>query len=112
MRLCIVCRKEFNIYTRPLLARFTCSEECRKVQRAKRQELYRENMKQRKKIQREKRKNALIIWFVVSIITGIIGAMVGGYLYNAMSMIGDPGMVILIGFGIGFFAPLIIYLNN
>lgn len=110
MRQCAVCGKEFNIYTRPIIARFTCSEECRQVNRARRQETYRESMKERKEIQKKKRKNALIILLVVSIVTGIIGAMVGAYIHDAMNMVGDPGTVILIGFAIGVFAPSIIYL--
>ena len=112
MRQCVVCRKEFNIYTRPFIARFTCSEECREVNRARRKEIYRESLKESKKKRRQKRKNTFKILFVVSIVTAIIGAMVGTYLYNAMSMVGDPGMVILIGFAVGFFAPYIFYLYD
>ena len=54
----------------------------------------------------------MIILLVVSIVTGIIGTMVGAYLYDAMNMVGDPGTVILIGFVIGFFAPSLIYLYD
>jgi len=109
MRQCVVCGKEFNIYTRPPLARFSCSEECRAVNRARRQEAYKEANKKRKEKQRKKRKNALIILLVVSIFTGIIGAMVGAYIYDAMNMVRGLEMVILIGFAVGFFAPFLIY---
>lgn len=112
MKQCVVCGNEFNVYTRPFIARFTCSEECRGVNRARRQEAYRESQKKRKEVQKKRRQNALIIYVIVSLITGIIGAFVGGYLYNAMGMVGDPGMVMLIGFGIGLAIPLVCILES
>jgi hypothetical protein len=110
MRQCSACGKEYNIYTRPLIARFTCSEECRKVQRMKRREMYQEKKQERREIQRQKMKKRLVVLLIVGLITGCIGAVVGAYVFNAMRMIGDPGVVVLIGFAIGFFAPIVLYI--
>ena len=64
-----------------------------------------------KEAKRERTKERLIILLIISLINGAIGAAIGGYIFSAMRMIGSPWMLILIGFLIGFFAPIFIYLE-
>ncbi|MFX1469827.1 MAG: hypothetical protein ACFFB8_14315 [Promethearchaeota archaeon] len=99
---CRICGKEYNKYSRPwglYGARYTCSEECQKVQRA----AILEKIERARKIRRQKRKKNLQILLIVCLITGFIGAGIGG------SLIGSLG--ILIGFLIGFFGPILIYIG-
>ncbi|MFX1343969.1 MAG: hypothetical protein ACFFBC_04145 [Promethearchaeota archaeon] len=49
----------------------------------------------------------IIIWLIASLITGIIGAGIGVWIYSAYNW-GDPWTIVLIGFLIGFLVPTII----
>ncbi|UCC18172.1 MAG: hypothetical protein JSV62_08620 [Promethearchaeota archaeon] len=89
---CVVCRKEYNKYTRPWgQYRNTCSEECQEVQKKK--------MEARRKVAIDIEKEKIKNWLIISLFTGVIGAIfgvVGGFLG------------VLLGFVIGFFAPILL----
>ncbi|MFX0136288.1 MAG: hypothetical protein ACFFDN_21790 [Candidatus Hodarchaeota archaeon] len=106
MRFCRICNNEFNKYSRPRGARFTCSDGCQEAWMGKVQESRALVNEARKK----KRRARMVAMLITSIITGIIGALLGNYIFYAMGMIGDPGVVILIGFAVGFFGPLVAYI--
>lgn len=69
------------------------------------------NMMKEKEAKKKGGGEKLIILLIISFIIGAIGATIGGYIFNAMRMIGDPWLLILIGFAIGFFAPIFIYME-
>ena len=106
---CRVCGKEFNKYSRSwgLYSRATCSDYCLGE--------YRKQMSEQQHQQREVRKqkalSKLVILLIICLITGAIGAAVGGYIHNAMGGYGNPSMFILIGFAVGFFGPMFIYMD-
>ena len=52
-------------------------------------------------------RSKIIIWLIISVIIGIIGAGVGIWIHSAYNW-GDPWTLGLIGFLIGFFVPTII----
>ena len=56
-----------------------------------------------------KLKTKLIIWLIISVIIGIIGAGIGIWIHSSYNW-GDPWTIGLTGFLIGFFAPSIIFL--
>jgi zinc transporter ZupT len=56
-------------------------------------------------------KEKLLVLLVICIITGVIGTSVGVYIASAMGTIGGTGMFGLIGFLVGFFAPIFIYMD-
>jgi len=106
---CRVCGKEYNKYKRPwgLYSRATCSDYCQEEHKKQVSDL----RKQVSEKQHQKKINRLVILLVICIITGAIGAAVGGYIHNAMGGYGNPSMFILIGFAVGFFGPMFIYLD-
>jgi hypothetical protein len=55
-----------------------------------------EKIQKDREIKKQKSKEKLIILLIVSLITGFIGAGIGGSIFSAMGMIGSPGLVILI----------------
>ena len=56
-------------------------------------------------------KEKLLVLLVICIITGVIGTSVGVYIASAIGAIGGTGMFGLIGFLVGFFAPIFIYMD-
>jgi hypothetical protein len=106
---CKVCGKEFNKYSRPrgLYNRATCSDYCQNEYRKQ----MTEQLNQKREVRKQKAINKLVIMLIICLITGAIGAAVGGYIHNAMGGYGNPSMFILIGFGVGFFAPMFIYMD-
>jgi zinc transporter ZupT len=56
-------------------------------------------------------KEKLLVLLVICIITGVIGTSVGVYIASAMGTIGGTGIFGLIGFLVGFFAPIFIYMD-
>ena len=106
IRICRICMKEYNKYSRPwglYGARYTCSEECQKV--------WMKKIQKDREFKKKRTKEKLVILLIICLITGFIGAGIGGYIFSAMRMIGSPWLVILIGFAIGFFAPIFIYME-
>lgn len=57
-------------------------------------------------------KEKLLVLLVICIITGVIGTSVGFYIASAMGAVGGSGMFGLIGFLVGFFAPIFIYMDT
>lgn len=106
---CRVCGKEYNKYSRPwgLYNRATCSDYC---QNEFKKQLS-EQRHQMREVKKQKAIRRLVIVLVICVITGAIGAGIGGYIYNAMGGYGNPSLFILIGFAIGFFGPMFIYLD-
>jgi hypothetical protein len=106
---CVICGKEFNKYVRPwgIYSRATCSDYCQTEYKKRRVAEY----KKQREIRRHRAIQKLVILLVICFILGGIGAVVGGYIYNAMGMYGNPSLFILIGFLVGFFGPMLIYLD-
>lgn len=50
------------------------------------------------------------LWFIISLVTGIIGAWVGIWICSALGGQGAELMFGLVGFGVGFFVPSIYWL--
>jgi len=107
---CRVCGKEYNKYERPwgLMSRSTCSDYCQKEYKEQRLK----QIQQETEVRRTKAINKLIILLIICLITGAIGAGVGGYVYHAMGGSENPSIFILIGFAVGFFGPMFIYLDT
>ena len=106
---CRVCEKEYNKYSRPwgLYSRATCSDNC--LNEYKKQ--VSEQLHQKREVRKQRAINKLVILLIICLITGGIGAGIGGYIYGAMGMSGNPSLFILIGFAIGFFGPMFIYMD-
>jgi len=56
-------------------------------------------------------KEKLVFMLCICVITGIIGVGIGLNIASAMSVVSDVGTVGLIGFLVGFFAPIFIYME-
>ena len=56
-------------------------------------------------------KEKLVFMLCICVITGIIGVGIGLYIASAMGAVGGVGMFGLIGFLVGFFAPIFIYME-
>jgi hypothetical protein len=56
-------------------------------------------------------KEKLVFMLCICVITGIIGLGIGLYIASAMRVVGGVWMFGLIGFLVGFFAPIFIYMD-